>query len=104
MQYSFTRPTSPPPYTESGHKTQHVPGRDPDFWFDDGNIVIIADRTCFRIHRSVLARHSDVLADRLGLEHGPRDNTADGCPVIHVADSARSFKGLLSLLYPGPSE
>ena len=99
---------SPPPYTESDHRGQpHVPGRDPDFWFEDGNVVVIADTTSFRIHRSVLARHSAVLADRLGSDHrdGHRDvTTTDGCPVVRVADSARSFKGFLSLLYPGPSE
>ncbi|PIL26641.1 hypothetical protein GSI_11266 [Ganoderma sinense ZZ0214-1] len=112
MQYSFpsTRPPSPPPYTESVPQGRGqgahvpVPRRDPDFWFEDGNVVVIADSTSFRIHRSVLARHSDLLADRLGSDHDHRDETPDGCPVIRVADSARSFRGLLSLLYPGPSE
>ena len=84
----------------------YIPSRDPDCWFEDSNLVVIADNmyTLFRIHRSVLARLSDLLVDRLGTKQGHGDNTPDGCGVVCVADSARSFKGFLSLLYPGPSE
>ena len=88
-------------FETSGHRFEQVHS----LWFEDGNVVIIADTTSFRIHRSVLARHSDVLADRLGSDLGHRDvNTTDGCLVVRVADSSRSFKAFLSLLYPGPSE
>ncbi|TBU41577.1 hypothetical protein BD309DRAFT_868029 [Dichomitus squalens] len=96
--------TSPPPDVEAAFRGRYEPTRDPDFWFEDGNIVIIADETQFRVHRSILCRHSDVLADRLGFNDRRRDTSYDSCAVVRILDSAKSFKGLLRLLYPGPSE
>ncbi len=34
--------------------------RDLDLWFFDGNIVLVALGIAFRVHKSVLACHSDV--------------------------------------------
>ncbi|KAF9234993.1 hypothetical protein BU15DRAFT_89738 [Melanogaster broomeanus] len=33
--------------------------RHPDLWFSDGSIVLRAEHTLFRVHKSLLARHSD---------------------------------------------
>ena len=73
-------------------------------WFEDGNVVIIADKTAFRIHRSILRRHSDIITDHLEMNYRRRDDADEDYVVVHVPDSAKSFKGLLRLLYPGPSE
>lgn len=32
------------------------------FWYDDGSVVIQAENTQFRVHRSILAAQSDVWA------------------------------------------
>ena len=47
--------------------------RDSNYWFSDGNIAIVAKNhnagarpTAFRVHRSILFRHSAALSDLLG--------------------------------------
>ena len=42
-----------------------LPGRlvRSDFWFHDGNIVIIAGSAAFKVHRDQLKRHSEIFSD-----------------------------------------
>ncbi|PIL26650.1 hypothetical protein GSI_11275 [Ganoderma sinense ZZ0214-1] len=83
----------------------------------DGNVVVVADSTSFRIHHSVLARHSNLLADRL--RSSSQAGTATTATEIRIPRATgagvppsasrtrqvpRSFKALLSLLCPGPSD
>ena len=81
------------------------PSRDRDLWFEDGNTVIIAQDVAFRVHRSLLSRHSDTFSDLFtipqptGLESA--GDRIDGCPIVRVADSAHDFKRLLHALYDG---
>lgn len=80
--------------------------RDSEIWFDDGNIIVIAQQTAFRFHRGVLSRHSVVFKELLGI---PSSSTSDsgipdsmeGCPVVHVTDTACDFKRLLCAIYDG---
>ena len=37
--------------------------RDSDVWFEDGNIVVIAQNTTFRFHKGVLSLHSQAFRD-----------------------------------------
>ncbi|KAJ8469397.1 hypothetical protein ONZ51_g9012 [Trametes cubensis] len=89
--------------------------RDNDFWFDDGNVVIITTNlrtysnlcpTAFRIHRSVLARHVRAPEDLLlaDLHIGdPLTDTMDGCPMFRLPDSSHDFRCVLHAIYDGPN-
>ncbi|KAM5544908.1 hypothetical protein V8D89_001806 [Ganoderma adspersum] len=66
--------------------------RDSTIWFEDGNIVAIAQNTAFRFHKGVLALHSQVFRDLFSF---------DGCPVVHVTDTSYDFRELLRELYCG---
>ena len=58
----------------------------------------------FRIHSDVLGRKSKVFRDLLSLDDVPRPNsedTMDGCPVVHVTDTASEFELFLRLIYDG---
>ncbi|KAF4615852.1 hypothetical protein D9613_012381 [Agrocybe pediades] len=87
--------TSQPPLAE------HELTRSKDLWFDDGNVVLQAEKTQFRVHRSVLSLHSSVFRDMFSapLLHG--DSTVDGCPLVIVQDTSMDWENILSVLYRG---
>ncbi|KAI0778783.1 hypothetical protein BD413DRAFT_443941, partial [Trametes elegans] len=78
--------------------------KDAALWLEDGNIVIIAQNTAFRVHRGVLARQSEVFSSLFTVPQ-PTDvneiEQVDGCPVVHVQDSAHDLRDLLRALYDG---
>ena len=76
--------------------------RHKDLWFDDGNIVVIAQQTAFRVHRSVLSRHSDTFSGLFAVPQ-PLEGVEklEDCPVVRVSDSAHDFGHLLHVLYDG---
>ncbi|KAI0800654.1 hypothetical protein C8Q74DRAFT_1364354 [Fomes fomentarius] len=78
--------------------------KDSELWFEDGNVVVVAQQTAFRVHRSVLSRHSDTFSGLFTLPQ-PADpakiESLDGCPVVRVSDSSHDFKHLLNVLYDG---
>ncbi|KZP19272.1 hypothetical protein FIBSPDRAFT_1045635 [Athelia psychrophila] len=75
--------------------------RHPELWFDDGSVILVAEATSFRVHRSILCKHSSVFSDIFGIPQptngGP--DTFEGCPVIRMHDSAHEFTQLLKACY-----
>ncbi|KAI0800659.1 hypothetical protein C8Q74DRAFT_433008 [Fomes fomentarius] len=80
--------------------------KDLELWFEDGNVVVLAQQTAFRVHRGVLSRHSDTFSGLFTLPQ-PADPTRieslDGCPIVRVPDSSHDFKHMLNVLYDGAS-
>lgn len=80
--------------------------RDPDVWLPDGNVVIKAQNVAFRVHKSILALHSEIFRD-LFLASSPSPNSSgpmeiiDDCPVIEVTDSANDLRHLFLVLCCG---
>ena len=77
--------------------------RHPRYWLDDGSLVVRTQDELFKVHRTLLQRHSPVLASLA--DNALKDDTAraDGCPVVHLppelgVDSA-DFEALLEHLY-----
>ena len=75
--------------------------RDDEFWLDDGNIVIVAQQTSFRVHKSVLSRHSNFFKDLFAVPQpsGLPDCSFDNLPVVAVSDTDYDFKALLDVIY-----
>ncbi|KZP19268.1 hypothetical protein FIBSPDRAFT_862906 [Athelia psychrophila] len=75
--------------------------RHPDLWFDDGSVVLIAEAMSFRVHRSILCKHSSVLSDIFDIPQPPEGSsyTIEGRPVIRMHDSAHEFAQLLKACY-----
>ena len=67
-------------------------------------MVIVAGTAAFRVHTSILSRHSEIFQNMFGVPQpalpDPSD-VFDGQPVVHVSDSAHDFKQLLGMLYDG---
>ena len=76
-----------------------------DFWFEDGSIVVVVENVAFRVHQSLLSRHSDVFAGLFTVPQPPNlDNNVgndvmDDCPVVHLSDALADFEDVLRVLY-----
>ncbi|KAJ2987782.1 hypothetical protein NUW54_g9324 [Trametes sanguinea] len=87
--------------------TPHLARGEP--WFDDGNIVLFAEDTAsdvsvaFKVHRGVLARHSEVFQSMFELATpGSSDiKLAQGCPVVRMHDRPTELSALIRALYDG---
>lgn len=78
-------------------------------WFDDGNIILLAEdgasdnAAAFKVHRGVLARHSEVFQSMFELStpiSGDVD-VADGCPIVRMHDRPTELSWLIRALYDG---
>ncbi|KAJ2974348.1 hypothetical protein NUW54_g11906 [Trametes sanguinea] len=45
--------------------------KDEDFWFEDGNIVLVAQDVAFRVYKGPLMRHSTVFQDMFAFPSFP---------------------------------
>ena len=80
--------------------------RHPDLWFSDGSVVLKAETTLFRVHMSILSRHSIFFRDMFTLPQPPQqaqDDVVEGCPVVSLQDSADDLASLLVAIYDGTS-
>ncbi|KAF7326090.1 hypothetical protein MKEN_00460300 [Mycena kentingensis (nom. inval.)] len=70
-------------------------------WMTRGDIVLQTENTQFRVNSDVLAQQSPLFAKMFELPQPPAETepSVDGCPVIHVSDSARDWENILSVLY-----
>ncbi|KAK7048519.1 BTB domain-containing protein [Favolaschia claudopus] len=78
-------------------------------YFDDGNIILRCEESqdssvIFRVHRSVMARHSEVFNSMFLVPQPEADmvETVDGCQVVQMwGDSAVELANLIVALYDG---
>lgn len=70
-----------------------------DLWYDDGNIVVQAETTQFRVFRGVLASESDIFNDMFSIpQPTSQGEVVDGCPVVRVHDSAQDWTYILRMI------
>ncbi|KAJ6500152.1 hypothetical protein C8R47DRAFT_970789 [Mycena vitilis] len=78
---------------------------DPDFYIDDGNVVLSAKDTenstvYFRVHRSTLVKHSpEVFGNMFAVPCPPVMDQYDGVPLVEMPDEATALRELIALLY-----
>ena len=73
-------------------------------WFDDGNIVLIAQCMPFKVHRGFLIQRSEVFRDMCSLPEVPEGSETqvdmmDGVPIVDMSDHWEDVSDLLSALY-----
>ncbi|KZP29322.1 hypothetical protein FIBSPDRAFT_1038987 [Athelia psychrophila] len=71
-----------------------------EIWFHDGNIVLQAGRTQFKIYQGLLSANSTVFADMFSIPQPPLSggDLVEGCAVIHLSDSAVDVTYVLEAL------
>lgn len=72
-----------------------------EIWFEDGNIVLQAEATLFKVYRGVLAKNSAVFKSILSIPQPPSgtDAAVEGCPVVQLSDSAVDVAAVLLALF-----
>lgn len=74
-------------------------------------IVLQAENTLFRVHKSLLARHSGFFHDMFTLPQPEADGKSpsvhssgdiEGCQVLHLHDAPEDVANLLTALVDGP--
>ncbi|KAF8216797.1 hypothetical protein K438DRAFT_1953695 [Mycena galopus ATCC 62051] len=88
---------SSPPAKRQRTKDAHLTRS--DTWRSDGNVVLQAGNTQFRVHWSVLALHSSVFRDMQGLPQPPDQLNVEGCPIVEIFDDPDDVEYLLKVLY-----
>ncbi|KAJ7494255.1 hypothetical protein B0H11DRAFT_1858006 [Mycena galericulata] len=77
----------------------NLPRHVEDLWFEDGNIVIQAGNSQFRVYRGVLAARSSVFKDMLSVPQSPESELVDGCPLVRLTDSEMEVEVFLKALF-----
>ncbi|KZP13429.1 hypothetical protein FIBSPDRAFT_869357 [Athelia psychrophila] len=72
-----------------------------DVWFEDGNVVLQAEGTHFKVYRGALAAHSPIFQDMFAMPQPPSEGegTVEGCPVVHLSDTAADVTIVLRALF-----
>ena len=75
--------------------------RSSKFWFEDGNIVLQAEHTQFRLHRSVLSTHCPTFRNMFACSLPENGSTVDGCPLVDLSasETLEDVKNLVKILY-----
>ena len=68
-------------------------------WFEDGNVILVAQGIGFRVYKGALGRASEVFGDMFTLAKPSDPNTVEGCPVVELSDKAEDFLYLLDAVF-----
>ncbi|KAF8209368.1 hypothetical protein K438DRAFT_1929823 [Mycena galopus ATCC 62051] len=75
------------------------PQRVHELWFSDGNIVIQAGNSLYRVYRGALASRSFVFQDMLSLPRPPESELVEGCPFVELPDPAIEVTPFLRAIF-----
>ncbi|EMD34212.1 hypothetical protein CERSUDRAFT_97472 [Gelatoporia subvermispora B] len=75
--------------------------RNDEFWYPDGNVILVAGTAGFKVYRGQLSNHSDVFRDMLEIPQPNEVEEIEGCPVVQLHDQPRDLVFLLRVLFPG---
>ncbi|KAJ7119172.1 hypothetical protein C8R44DRAFT_673527 [Mycena epipterygia] len=70
-----------------------------ELWFEDGNLVIQAGRSQFRVYRGVLAARSSVFQDMLSFPQPPDSELVEGCPLVRLHDNPAEVSVFLKAIF-----
>ncbi|KAF8964511.1 hypothetical protein BDZ97DRAFT_2006483 [Flammula alnicola] len=75
--------------------------QDPDIWFEDGNVILQAETTCFRAHRSLMVANCQFFESVDSSSSQKLSVIAESPPIYHIIieDHAFEFKILLLGIY-----
>ncbi|KAM5536124.1 hypothetical protein V8D89_010223, partial [Ganoderma adspersum] len=74
--------------------------RDEELWLDDGNIVLVAGDTMFKVYRGLLAAQSPIFGDMFAVASSSRGAHFGDVPTVRLTDSPEDLKHLLRALVP----
>lgn len=72
-------------------------------WFEDGNVILEAEQTQFRVYRGILAANSAIFKDMFQFAKPGDGGNIDGCPVVQLSDSSEDLQHVLEVLHDAHS-
>ena len=69
------------------------------FYFGSGNVIFICEDTSFRVQSDLLSSNSKVFSGMLRPARLKGEHLSDGCPCVHLSDTAEDFATLLRVFY-----
>ncbi|KAH7101758.1 hypothetical protein BKA62DRAFT_164997 [Auriculariales sp. MPI-PUGE-AT-0066] len=76
--------------------------RHSDLWYEDGTLVLQANESMFKVHRSILTRHSEFFSDMLQIAQSAGDEGTDARPLVVPYVDGETMAELLHIIY-GPA-
>ena len=73
--------------------------QDEEFWFSDGNVILLARDVKFRIYSGLLANRSPVFQDMFSLPQ-PAASSDSPCPTVEMTDSPEDLRHILRVFMP----
>ncbi|OJT07015.1 hypothetical protein TRAPUB_2145 [Trametes pubescens] len=73
---------------------------DPEFWFEDGSVVLVSLNTGFRVYKRLLVEHSPFFRDLFQMPQPANAPTVEGTPCVVVSDPPEQVRHLLRVLFP----
>ncbi|KZP02293.1 hypothetical protein FIBSPDRAFT_686775, partial [Athelia psychrophila] len=69
-------------------------------WYHDGNVVLQAEGTRWKVHQGILAESSSVFRDMFSIPQPPSRDTelVEGCPVVQLSDTAKDVECVLQAI------
>ncbi len=71
-----------------------------DFWLGDGNLIILAGDTAFRVYNGLLVKKSTVFAALLSTSSSNATETFGGCSIVRLSDYPEDLADFLQYLMP----
>ena len=72
--------------------------KDSEFWYEDGNVILVAHHVQFRIYQGILAEISPVLKEMFSLSNPAGSPTE--CLVVPLSDNPESVRRILRIIMP----
>ncbi|KAJ7114158.1 hypothetical protein C8R43DRAFT_1039448 [Mycena crocata] len=79
--------------------TSNEPQPVEELWFEDGNLVIQAGNSQFRVYRGFLAARSPVFKDMLSFPQPSDAELIEGCPLVRLPDPALEVTVFLKAIF-----
>lgn len=91
--------------------TSPGPQKVKDIWFEDGNLIIIAENNVFRLYQGIVAQRSIIFKDMLAIPQSDSSRIiidagqkvvdmlgldVTGCAVVHLTDDPKDVEWFLS--------
>lgn len=101
---SVTELSMDPPNTRSKRKRTQTPQTEANEtiildepWFEDGNVIIQAQNSHFKVHRGVLSSRSSIFKDMFAM--GTPEEQVDSCAIVHLSDQVQNVRHMLKAIY-----
>ena len=83
--------------TSTEHDTNPKLRRHHKYWLDDGSLILRAQNDLYKVHRTLLERHSRLLAT-LHSPDGDRGKSVEGLAVVHLPEELEVRSGDVEIL------